>query len=390
MKAFVNGKLVFPDEIREGSILVDNGKIIASGDVLVPESAEIFDIKGAYIGPGLFDIHNHGYLNPKTGEAYTSMVDPVAMARCHLRSGTTSITPSLAFSNTYEQYETCVNECRKAMAEGNTTIEGVHYEGPFINPNHGAKSTLAWTYSCELAEKVLDLGKDVVLHCTYAPEMPFAEEFEDMLRKRGIVMDMGHTAMTAEHCQRAVSKGAKCVTHLFDAMGCHQNPTTNLAIQEASSLAALSVPGIYYELICDSRGVHVKPHAMRLAYRCAGEDHIIIISDATAIATFHDPSKYEPDDIRSAEDLNFNDWGQLSGSRLRLSDACRNFMKFTGSDVRVAFKCGSTNPAKLLNLDHKVGSILPGRDANLLIVDDNFNVQEVYFRGELVQEEEIY
>lgn len=389
MKAFVNAKLVFPDEIREGNILVENGKILASGDVQVPQDAEVIDMKGAYVGPGLFDIHNHGYLNIKTGEAYTAMKDPISMAKCHLRSGTTSITPTVSYGCTMEAFQICADACRKAMATGETTIEGMHYEGPFTNPQYGAKSTSAWQYSKELCKEVFDIGKDVVLHCTYAPELECAPELEDFLNERGIVMDMGHTAMTAEDCARAVSKGAKNVTHLFDAMGCHKVPTSALAIQEASSLAALSFPGLYYELICDSRGIHVNPHAARLAYRTAGEDCIILISDSTAVATDHDPSKYPPEDWRSAEDLNCNDLGQLSGSRLRLSDSCKNFMKFTGCDVRVAFKCGSTNPAKLLKRDHKVGSILPGRDANLVVVDENFNVQDVYFHGELVQEKEV-
>ena len=389
MKAFINGKLVFPEEIREGVILVDNGKIVASGDVLVPEGVETIDLKGQYVGPGLFDIHNHGYLNVKTGEAFTAMADPISMAKCHLRSGTTSITPTVSYGRPIEDFRVCADGCRKAMAEGNTTIEGMHYEGPYTNPQYGAKSTDAWKYSKEICEEVFNIGGDIVLHCTYAPELECAPELEDFLNERGIVMDMGHTAMTIEDCERAVSKGAKNVTHLFDAMGCHKVPTGSLAIQETSSLAALSIPGIYYELICDSRGIHVKPHAARLAYRCAGEDYIILVSDSTAVATYHDPSKYPPEDWRSAEDLNCNDLGQLSGSRLRLSDSCKNFMRFTDCGVRVAFKCGSTNPAKLLNLDHKVGSILPGRDANLVVVDEQFNVQDVYFHGELVQEKEV-
>lgn len=389
MKAFVNGKLVFPDKICEGNILVENGKILASGDVLVPQDADVIDLKGKYVGPGLFDIHNHGYLNVKTGEAYTAMDNPIAMAKCHLRSGTTSITPSVSYGCPIESFQICADGCRKAIESGDSPIVGIHYEGPFTNPQYGAKSTSAWQYSKELCEQVFDIGGDMVLHCTYAPELECAPELEDFLSERGIVMDMGHTAMTIEDCQRAVSKGAKNVTHLFDAMGCHKVPTGSLAIQETSSLAALSIPGIYYELICDSRGIHVNPHAARLAYRTAGEDYIILVSDSTAQATYHDPSKYAPEDPRSAEDLNYNDLGQLSGSRLRLSSSCKNFKRFTGCDVRVVFKCGSTNPAKLLKLDHRIGSILPGRDANLLVVDEDFNVQDVYFHGELVQEKEI-
>ena len=174
MKAFVNAKLVFPDEIREGNILVENGKILASGDVLVPQDAEVIDLKGRYVGPGLFDIHNHGYLNVKTGEVYTAMADPIAMAKCHLRSGTTSITPSVFYGCTLEECQVCADGCRKAIASGESTIEGMHYEGPFTNPQYGANSTSAWQYSKELCQQVFDIGGDIVLHCTYAPELECA------------------------------------------------------------------------------------------------------------------------------------------------------------------------------------------------------------------------
>lgn len=86
----------------------------------------------------------------------------------------------------------------------------------------------------------------------------------------------------------------------------------------------------------------------------------------------------------SAPDLNFNETGGLSGSRLVLAGACANFIRYAGGDVRIAFKCASTNPAKALGLDEKIGSILPGRDANIIFVDDEFGVQKVFFRGEEV------
>ena len=86
----------------------------------------------------------------------------------------------------------------------------------------------------------------------------------------------------------------------------------------------------------------------------------------------------------SSPDLNFNETGGLSGSRLVLAGACANFIRYAGGDVRMAFKCASTNPAKALGLDEKIGSILPGRDANILFVDEKFRVQQVIFRGEVV------
>ncbi len=381
VKAIVNGKLVFPDEIREGTVLIEDGKILAAGDVIPPKGAEIIDAEGLYVGPGLVDEHNHGFLNPETGEAWTAMADPAGMAREHLKYGTTSVTPSVSYGCTMEQFHTCIEGCKKAMAEGNTSIIGIHFEGPYTNPKHGAKAEGAWKIERKTYEEIFDLAGDAVLHCTYAPELEKAEEFEDFLRERDVVMDLGHTEMNYEQCERAVKKGAKIVTHLFDAMDCHINHPGSLAIQETSSLITLSFPELYYELIVDSRGIHVKPHAVRLAYRTAGEDKIILITDATALATYHDPSKYPEDDPRSAYDLNYNDRGQLSGSRCILANVCKNFMKFTGADVRVAFKCAATNPAKALRVDDRVGSILPGRDANILFVDEGFNVKQIYFRG---------
>lgn len=382
LKAIVNSRLVFPDEIREGVLLMEDGKILASGDVVPPKGAEIIDAEGLYVGPGLVDEHNHGFIDVKTGKAWTAMKDPAGMAREHLKYGTTSVTPTVSYSCTMEDFHTCIRECKKAMSEGNTSIIGIHFEGPYINPKYGANSEGAWKIRRETYEEIFDMAGDAVLHCTYAPEIENAEEFEDDLMKRGVVMDLGHTEMNYEQCERAVRKGAKIITHLFDAMDCWKNHPSSLEIQESSSLIALSFPELYYELIADSRGIHVKPHALRFALRTAGEDRIILITDATAQETEHDPSKYPPESPKSAEDLNYNKRGQLSGSRLILSNACKNFMRFTGADVRVAFKCASTNPAKALGVDGRVGSILPGRDANILFVDEGFNVKQIYFRGE--------
>jgi N-acetylglucosamine-6-phosphate deacetylase len=144
---------------------------------------------------------------------------------------------------------------------------------------------------------------------------------------------------------------------------------------------ALAIPGLYYELICDSRGIHVPPYCARLALRTAGEDHIILITDCVCRVS-HDPADYPSEDKMSATDLNFNEVGGLSGSRLVLSGACANFIRYAGADVRVAFKCAATNPARALGLDDRIGSIEPGRDANILFVDDAFQVQKVIFRGE--------
>lgn len=386
MKAIVNGKLVFPDRIMDGGvILMDGGKIIASGDVLVPAEAEIIDAQGAYVGPGLFDIHCHGYAQAGESPVFCdSMLEPGRVAELHLRKGTTSITPTMGYSSTPEDFLKGVELCNTEIEKGDNPVVGIHYEGPYINPNYGSRSDQCWRFDEAMSEKILAAAKGNVKHCTYAPEMPGAEKLEEQIVRYGAVPAIGHTAAAPQDVERAKAKGAKIVTHLFDAMGSWTGAHWDGGVQQDSAaLIALAVPGLYYELICDSRGIHVPPYCAKLALRTAGEDHIILITDCVTRVS-HNPADYPPEDKMSAQDLNFNEVGGLSGSRLVLAGACANFIRYAGGDVRVAFKCASTNPAKALSLDDQIGSILPGRDANIIFVNDTFEVQKVIFRGEEV------
>lgn len=389
MKAIVNGKLVFPDRVCDGVLLMEDGKIVDCGEqVAVPAGAEIIDAKGLYVGPGLLDQHLHGYSS--CGDRIDVINDAKRVAELHLKHGTTTITPSTAYSCTKEDFLKIVDQCVALAEDRNSTVAGIHFEGPFINASKGANSHLAWEYSDEVCEMIFEAAKGHVLHCTYAPEMPWAEKVEDYLIRYGVIADVGHTTTDAENFDRAVKKGAKIVTHLFDAMGnakgVAEAASTTGDPQNCVSDIALSIPDLYYELICDSRAIHVTEVSQRMTLRCAGEDHVIVISDCTGRATVLNRSDYPPEDPRSAEDLNFNMLGQLSGSSLTTAMSAQNFKKSTGADVRVTFKCASTNSAKALGLYDRVGSIDAGKDANIIFVDEDFSVKAVYFLGEEVQD----
>jgi len=385
MKAIINGKLVFPDRICDGAILIDHGKIVASGEVYVPDDIDIIDAKGLYVGPGLIDQHVHGY------SSYNERIDAVHDARAvadrHLKHGTTTITPSVAYSNSKDDFYSMIEQCNQAIAAGNTSIMGIHFEGPYTNPARGANSHLAWVYSDQECDEMFAAAKGNVRHCTYAPEMPCAQKVETILARHGVVPDIGHTNSDPENIYRAVRRGAKIVTHLFDAMGnSHENPAeTTGDPQDCVSDIVLSIPNLYYELICDSRCIHVTAVSQRQALKNAGEDHIILISDCTGRASVLNHEDYPSEDQRSAKDLNFNLKGQLAGSRLTLSMCAANFKKVTGVDMRVLFKCAATNSAKALGIYDRVGSIDAGKDANVIFVDENFTVKSVYFRGEEVK-----
>ncbi|MDO4488035.1 MAG: amidohydrolase family protein [Eubacteriales bacterium] len=390
MKAIVNGKLVFPDRITYGVVLVDKDRIIASGEeVCIPEGAEIIDADGLYVGPGLFDQHVHGY--KQYGEAFDVTDNARATALCHLKHGTTQITPSAAYNLSKEDFISVIDQCNAAIKKGDTSIVGIHFEGPFTNPLNGANSQLTWEFSEELCSEIFERAGKNVLHCTYAPEMPHGKRMEEVLKKYKVIPDIGHTRADPESIYRGVENGAKIVTHLFDAMGNYKGADETVFSftgdpQECVSDIVLSIPGLYYELICDSRSLHVRPVSIRQTYRAASEDYIICISDATGSEGKLNPEDYPPEDPKSAKDLNFNEKGELSGSRLVAAQSVANFMANTGADVRVGFKAGSTNSAKALNLYDDYGSIDAGKFANIIFVDERFSVKQVMFKGEMLDE----
>ena len=387
MRAIVNGKLVLPDRIVPGGcVLFDRDRIVASGEIRPPEDAEIIDAGGLYVGPGLVDEHLHGY--HWGDERYDVRENCEAVAAAHLKHGTTAMTPSAAYNLSREDFISVIRQCNDAIARGGTTIAGVHFEGPFTNPRYGSLAALAWNYSRESCEELLALAGDNLRHWTYAPELECAPELEALMAGRGIVADIGHTCAGPDDMERAVARGARIVTHLFDAMGHHLGPVKAAEatgdVQSSAAVIALSMPGLYHELICDSLGAHVSRYNARMALHAAGEDHIVLITDAS-VETGGDDAGEEPEAYAGAKDLNIVK-GQLSGSYLTMDRACANFMRLTGADVRVAFKCASTNPAKALGLFDRIGSLEPGKRADIVLADGDFNVRAVYSRGEAVSE----
>lgn len=379
MKAIINGKLVFPDSIREGALLMENGRIVAAGNVKVPPEAEIIDAAGLYVGPGFVDQHSHGYQH--SGENYPVKTDPVAAAEAHLKHGTTTYIPSTDYGDTLEEHVHLIQLCVNAIeSEMDTSIMGIHLEGPFINRHYGSSSESAMEYSDEICEKLFSVSFPYIRHCTYAPELPMAPLLEEKMRKYGITGAIGHTCAGVTDIERAVAYGARIATHMFDASGCDRSFEDAAKLtqhpQNCSANIMLAIPGLYYELICDSDGMHATKYSVCEVLRAGGEDHLILVSD-----TF-----VETAEQKEERDVNFDAAGCLSGSRLCLSMAVRNFIRFTGADIRVAFKCASTNSAKAMGLFDCVGSIDAGKMANLVLVDSDFHIKRVFFKGQEVQE----
>ena len=380
MKAIINGKLVFPDRILDGTLLIEGERILAAGQVPVPEGAEIIDADGLYVGPGFVDQHSYAY--QQYGDNFLVQTQPAEAAAAHLKHGTTSYIPSTDYGDTKEQHLQMIRLCVDAIENNpETSIAGIHLEGPFINRGYGSNSNAVIEYSDEFCEELFSLAAPYVRQCTYAPELPTAPLLEAKMRKYGITGAIGHTCASAEDIERAVAYGAKIATHLYDASSCSISLEKAAKLtqhpQECTANLLLSIPGLYYELICDSKGLHAKKYSVIEALRAGGEDHIVLISDAF----FEQPMGADV-----VQDVSYDSSGGLCGSRLCIAMAARNFIRFTGADIRVTFKCASTNSAKVMGIYDQVGSLAAGKLANIVLVDSDFYVKKVIFRGEKIEE----
>lgn len=385
MKAIIHAKAVTPGGIlRDATLLLDQGNILAVGtDLQVPADAEVLDAKGMWVGPGFVDIHLHGDGTDARWED-----DPARVASHHLRHGSTTMVAYLPYTLSKERLLQETKNVQAMLEEGKLpNVWAIGYEGPFINPAQGANSGKCGRTGTDPEEYIplYEACKGRVAQWMYAPEMDANGQFGDFLRQKGVTAAIGHTNASPVQIREAVDRGATVVTHLYDAMGCHlgnESVATTGIIQDSVAVGCLICPELTYEIIPDSLGIHVKPANMKLAYQLAGPRRICIITDCTECS--YDPADYPEDHFRSTVDLNFNEAHELSGSRLTMDQAFRNFGRHTGASVEDLFQMAATTPARTIGIDHLTGSIVAGKWANLVILDEELQLKTVILRGEEV------
>jgi len=385
MKAIIHAKAVTPGGIVDNAvILLENGLIKAIGtDLKIPAGAEILDAKGIWVGPGFVDIHLHG-----DGINSRWEWDPVPVAAHHLKHGSTTMVAYLPYTLPKDELLEATKMVQNKLDEGlMPNVWAIGFEGPFINPKQGANSEAA-ARPCTDPEEYIPLyeachGK--IAQWMYAPEMDPCGQFGDFLREKGVTAAIGHTQASPAQIRAAVDRGATMVTHLYDAMGCHMgNESWKITgiIQDSAAVGCLICPELTYEIIPDSKGIHVKPSNMKLTYQLAGPQRICIVTDCTYCD--YDPADYPADHFRSTPDLNYNELEELSGSLLTMDRAFRNFHKHTGAPIQDLFQMAATTPAKRIGIGHLTGSLTPGKWANIVILDQDLQLQKVILRGEVV------
>jgi N-acetylglucosamine-6-phosphate deacetylase len=359
--------------LRGGCVLRGSGWIggeVVCRDGLVVDGpagadAEVVDVTGCLVAPGLIDLQCNGALGIDLASGPERLWE---LAAGLPRWGVTSWLPTIVTTP-----DGVVDRALDALAAGppggwqGARPLGLHLEGPFLSPNkRGAHPNgLLRMPSVEAAVRwSRDSGVAVV---TLAPDLPGAAELRDALVQRGVIVSLGHTPATAAQAAAAVDAGARWVTHLFNAMApLHHREPGLVGV-------ALTDERLHVGLIAD--GVHVHPTAVAAAQRALGP-RLTLVSDAVAaLGTPDDPGDAG---VRLAD-------GTLAGSVLSLDQAVRNLVAFTGCSSAEAVSAASTAPARLLG-DPSVGHLEPGARADVVVLTEDLHVVSTYAAGQLVHD----
>ncbi|MER8041912.1 N-acetylglucosamine-6-phosphate deacetylase [Streptomyces sp. NPDC094032] len=370
-------RVVLPTGIVEnGRVIVEDGRIAGAA----PEDAPALDLTGHWLVPGFVDMHNHG----GGGASFTSgTVDEVLTGvHTHRLHGTTTVVAS--FVTGEMDFLTQRAGLLSELAEQGE-IAGLHFEGPFISPcRKGAHDpTLLRDPDPADVRKLIDAGRGQARMVTLATELPGGIDSVRLLAEHGVIAAIGHTDASYEQTQAAIDAGATVATHLFNAMPGlgHRAPGPIAALLEDERITV--------ELIND--GTHLHPAALELAFHHAGARRVAFITDAMDAAGFGD-GRYMlgPLEVEVKDSVaRLVEGGSIAGSTLTLDRAFKRAATIDKLPVESVVQAISANPAKLLGIYDRVGSLEPGKDADLVVLDADFELKGVMRKGAWVVEPQL-
>lgn len=379
--AIVNTKIITENGIVwDGAVTFANGKIMQADwekRVEIPSEAEIIDAGGLYTAPGLIDIHNHG------GPSGRFDQDPEGVTAYHLSHGTTTVLTALTYHMSAEELLDAMHKVQVASKSGTGRImSGIYFEGPYMGGNSSMQKYVRWQGEIRAEEYIplVDAMKGYVRVWAIDPSREGIEEFMQYVKSvdPDAIFANGHSRATFADCRRVRKYGVKVQTHFNDS-----GQAPGFAQGTAGSGCdhySLHEPDLYAELICDEVGVHVDADLAKTLIRTKGVERVILITDYTSSKT--DFTNNEEDGIVYGPDLNYDYEGHLSGSCMTLDSAVRNVMKHTAYGLCHAVQMATLNPARLLGIDDQVGSLEPGKRANIILIDDMVHVKAVFLDGE--------
>jgi N-acetylglucosamine-6-phosphate deacetylase len=378
-KIALRGNVVLADEVLTGGVVVLEGEKIAgvypAKDNLAAKEIVTFDYGANYITPGLIDLHLHGAMGHDVIDASGPGLASIAthQARC----GVTGFVAT-ALTASIPSIVAAVDNVKAALSKHlPSEILGIHLEGPFLSLKKKGAQNPEFIKPIDSEDMLLlvDSTSRLKTIITVAPEVGENLKFIPALREKGVVISIGHSEATYELAIQSFDRGITHATHLYNAMSgfLPREPGVIGAVLDSSTVTA--------ELIAD--GVHVHPAALRLAIKQKGVNKICLITDSLNASGLGDGDFRVGglDVVVRNGQARLSESGALAGSVLTLNRAVKNILRWAGITVSQAINMASLNPARVLGLDDKFGSIQAGKYANLAIFDEDFNVTDTIVRG---------
>ncbi|MCL2547687.1 MAG: N-acetylglucosamine-6-phosphate deacetylase [Symbiobacteriaceae bacterium] len=379
--AFLNARIITPEElVLNSALLVDKERILGISPVsTVPDEFAPVDLQGCWLAPGFIDIHLHGAGGVDALDGSVESIRRIALK--HLENGTTSLYPTLV-SATPQEMRQGILAIKEAMNDSELSgrILGVHLEGPFLNPRFGGSHDLSLLRNpkdCR-AEWQEYLDESVIKLITLAPELPGSEELVRAAVARGITIAIGHSGADYEAVREARTWGVNQCSHLFNAMlGLHQR-------EPGTAGSVLALESFYAQFIAD--GIHLHPALLSIIARIKGSEKGILISDAISSAGMPD-GEYPLGgrNVILKDGVARTQEGNLAGSSISLCDAVRTMVTKTTTGLQTAVQMATLTPARAMGIESSKGSLNKGRDADLVVLNDNLKVLQVWSRGKQIR-----
>ncbi|MCD7722001.1 MAG: N-acetylglucosamine-6-phosphate deacetylase [Prevotellaceae bacterium] len=378
----INARILTPQGwLKDGSMILRNHKILEVTNCdLAIIGANIIDAKGMYVVPGGIEMHVHGGggrdFQEGTEDAFRTAVE------AHLKHGTTTIFPTLS-SSTVPMIMKAVETCSRLMHEENTPIAGLHLEGHYLNKAKAGAQMPEWIKDPDPNEYI-----PIVENCPCikrwdaAPELPGAIQFGRYCSERGILPSIAHTQAEWKDVKAAFEAGYTHVTHFYNAMpGFHNKREYKY---EGTVESVYLIDDMTIE--CVSDGIHVPPTILRMAYKIKGVERMALTTDALALAASDAEAKaFDPRVVIENGVCKLSDRSALAGSIATMERLVQVAVQEAEIPLEDAVRMVSETPAHIMRINDRKGTLQRGKDADILILDDELNVRCVWQMGKIVE-----
>ncbi|WP_439556568.1 N-acetylglucosamine-6-phosphate deacetylase [Dyadobacter sp.] len=382
-----NGTLVTPHRyIKNGTLVIEDGEIVGihQGDIDVPD-AEVIDANGHYVAPGFIDIHIHG------GGGHDFMDGSVeaflGIAESHAKYGTTAMVPTTLTSEKADLLETLdLYEKANALNANGAQFLGMHLEGPYFALSQRGAQDPRYIRNPDPAEyeEVLAYSSSIT-RWSAAPELPGAIDFGKRLRQKGILAAVAHTDAIYEEVLDAFENGYTLATHLYSAMS---GVTRRNAFRYAGTIESAFLLDMDVEIIAD--GVHLPAPLLKLICKIKGADRIALITDAMRAAGMPE-GESTLGSLKNGlkvivEDgvAKLPDRTSFAGSVSTADRLVRTMVQIADVSLLDAVRMASLTPARIMGVDPRKGSLVAGKDADIVIFDENISVQKTIVKGKVI------